>query len=190
MNSKKQTMPIEYKPYNVSWDCPHCGNSHNWWWEDEWEAYSKHPSIMKCDRCGAETWCQGDGHGFYTPIEQHQKVSSNETEGQIKTLFDAVNALTKRLAEVESRVKPEKLAKPVPTFLDLINGTKPPFHERIREGCQLEGVSNETLAKILLFVAVEVERMTERDMGGSFTISNLKVSEKLRELAAEANIPF
>jgi hypothetical protein len=30
--------------------------------------------------------------------------------------------------------------------------------------------------------------MTERDMGGSFTISNLKVAENLQDLAAEASV--
>jgi hypothetical protein len=30
--------------------------------------------------------------------------------------------------------------------------------------------------------------MTERDMGGSFTISNLKVAENLQDLAADASV--
>jgi len=30
--------------------------------------------------------------------------------------------------------------------------------------------------------------MTERDMGGSFSVSNVKVAQRLRELATEASI--
>jgi hypothetical protein len=44
----------------------------------------------------------------------------------------------------------------------------------------------EKLASALRFIAVEVERMTERDMGGSFTVSNLEVARQLREFAADA----
>jgi hypothetical protein len=129
------------------------------------------------------TKCRGDGNGFYEPIED--SCPANDTTAQIKTLFDSVNSLAKRLAEVENIVKP---AKSEPSFIDLIHGVKPPFYTRFREGCQFtkEEMPPEKLASVLRFIAVEVERMTERDMGGSFTISNLKVAEKLRELATDA----
>jgi len=177
--------------YSVEWDCPKCGNSHNWWWDDMWEAYSEDISDMLCDKCGAVTKCQGDGHGFYTPVEKTEP--DDDMAAQIKTLFDAVNTISKRLASLESMKQADsKAAKKGPgtTFLDLIHGTPSPFHERLREGCQLGDMSNETVAKILRFVAVEVERMTERDMGGSFTVSNLEVARQLRSFAETADIPF
>ena len=173
--------------YSVQWDCPHCGNKHNWWWE-EFEALSEGEIEMLCDRCDQHTKCVGDGFGFYTPVEK-----TKEAPDQIKTLFDAVNALSKRLTELESMKQADSKTVnkgPGATFLDLIHGTPRSFHERLREGCQLTDVSDGTIASILRFVAVEVERMTERDMGGSYTISNLEVGKRLREHAELADIPF
>jgi len=180
---------------------------------------------MKCDKCDAETWCQGDGNGLYEPVKNEKKrieeLESLELDlhnyvrgledkvnKETKFLYDSINALAKRLAEVENgdvfdnlarrttetelaiwrlenEVKPGKSTKPTVSITDLIDGPKQPFHERLREGCLLD-IYGETMASILRFIAVEVERMTERDMGGSFTISNLKVAQQLREFAAEA----
>ncbi len=213
------------KKYNVRWDCPECGNSHSWWWDDKWEAHSEDACVMKCDKCDAETWCQGDGNGLYEPVKNEKKrieeLESLELDlhnyvrgledkvnKETKFLYDSINALAKRLAEVENgdvfdnlarrttetelaiwrlenEVKPGKSAKPTVSITDLIDGPKQPFHERLREGCLLD-IYGETMASILRFIAVEVERMTERDMGGSYTISNLKVAQQLREFAAEA----
>lgn len=242
---------IKPQKYSVEWDCPECGNSHKWWWDEKWEAHSEDACVMKCDRCEAETWCQGDGHGFYEPIKDEKKrieeLESLELDlhnyvrgledkvnAETKTLYDAVNSLAKHIMRVEETVNEQRgeldnlgrrttevelniwrLENGVKTikandpldltpkvdlnagtkaqetsFLELIHGVKPPFHERLREGCQLEGVSNETVAKIIRFVAVEVERMTERDMGGSFTVSNLEVARQLRNFAEIADIPF
>lgn len=196
--------------YQVLWDCPHCGNSHTWWWEDEFEAFWEGETHMVCDRCDERVKCIGDGHGYYEPVKDDGKPDS-KIKAQIKDLYDAVNALSKRLANVETgdifdgvsrKMTPTELAiaalrdresaksklQKQPSILDLVHGVKPPFHERFREGCGFteETLPGEDIAKMLRFIAVEVERMTERDMGGSFTISNLKVGEKLRELADEA----
>jgi len=132
---------------------------------------------------------------------------------RIKDLYDGLNALAKRVADIETgeifdnlsrRVTAAELAianleegvraetysdrarKPK-SIIDLIHSGRPPFHERFREGCGFneETMPGETLAAILRFVAVEVERMIYLGVGGSFTISNLKVSENLRELADE-----
>lgn len=229
------------KKYQVLWTCPHCGNSHTWWWEDEFEAFDDSVVDMKCDRCDEVTKCRGDGHGCYEPIaegtgvEQRTleqinaaldglqasrlnhfsmlvKLSAKDDElddlntdlhnyvRQIedklsklnedkKLAFDSINTLAKRLADLENPPPPEATPKKDPqSFLDLIHGTPPPFHERLREGCQLGDMSGETIAKILRFIAVETERMTQRDMGGSFTVSNLTVAETLRELADAAEI--
>lgn len=269
----KQVADYMKKPqkYQVLWDCPHCGNSHTWWWEDEFEACWEGETHMVCDRCDERVKCIGDGHGYYTPVAEeaagkrrtteqinatldelqngrrahlsmltklsvkadelddlntdlHNYVRQiedklNQLNEDKKVAFDAINTLAKRLAEVETgeifdnlsrRVTTAELAianledgvraetysdrwispKP-PSVLDLIHGERPPFHERFREGCGFneETMPGETVASILRFVAVEVERMTERDMGGSFTISNLKVGEKLRALADEAEWP-
>ena len=244
--SKQVALYME-KPqrYNVQWDCPKCGNSHNWWWEDEFEAFDDSVVDMKCDRCDGVTKCRGDGHGYYDPIAESTSVKQRSLEQIDATLdelqtshhnhfsmlvklsakddelddlntdlhnyvrqiedklsllnedkkvaFDSINTLAKRLADLENPPPPEATPKKDPqSFLDLIHGTPPPFHERLREGCQLGDMSGEAIAKILRFIAVETERMTERDMGGSFTISNLKVGEKLRKLAdvaAVADIP-
>lgn len=187
--------------YSVKWDCPHCGNSHNWWWDDEWEACSEEETTMVCDRCMTPTVCRGDGHGHYTPVEEEAAVPrtfSDRLEGleqQARDLYDGLNALAKRVAELEQVEEKDPLGDLIddafekqPNILDLIHGAKPPFHERLREryGFNKETLDDETIAKMLRFVAVEVERMTERDMGGSFTISNLKVGERLRQLADEA----
>jgi hypothetical protein len=198
------------KRYQVLWDCPKCGNSHNWWWEDKFEAWDDGECDMVCDRCMEPTRCKGDGTGFYAPVEE----TAPDTDERIKDLYDGLNALAKRVADIETgeifdnlsrRVTTAELAianledgvkaetyrdraKKPPSVIDLIHGERPPFHERFREGCGFneETMPGETLAAILRFVAVEVERMTERDMGGSFTISNLKVGENLRALADEA----
>ena len=230
---------VKPQKYSVEWDCPECGNSHKWWWDDEWEAYAEGACVMKCDRCETETWCKGDGHGFYEPIKDEKKriadLESLESDlhNYVRGLEDKVNqnnqdlhktinALGKRLIDFEATlsaqigqyermndnlarrtteaelaiyrleegIKPGKLAKPTVSAFDLINGIKPPFHERLREGCQFTKAElpPNKLASILRFIAVEVERMTERDMGGSFTISNLKVAEQLRDLAADASV--
>ncbi len=241
MSTLKLEKPLRY---NVQWDCPKCGNSHNWWWEDKFEAYSETESMMTCDRCQVSTWCRGDGNGFYEPIaddkrrleeleslelDLHNYVRGLEDKVNTnnKLAFDAINTVTMRLMKLEDEVAQQRseldnlgrrtteaelaiwrlendikvpgnaklgpqhveLAKEKEkSFLDLIHGEKPPFHERIREGCRLEDMDGITLASILRFVAVEVERMTERDMGGSFTISNVKAAAKLRELADEAEL--
>ena len=204
--------------YSVEWDCPHCGNSHKWWWEDEFEAHDDGPTLMMCDRCDTQTWCKGDGNGFYEPIEKvvidpdkfdvlKQRVDDLESleedlhnyvrglEDKVNTnnklAFDAINTVTMRLVELEDKVAQQRSRpKKEPSFLDLIHGEKPPFHERFREGCQFtkDELPPEKLAAVLRFIAVEVERMTERDMGGSFTISNVKAAAKLRELADEADL--
>lgn len=227
------------KKYQVLWDCPHCGNSHTWWWENEFEAFDDSVVNMKCDRCDEVTKCQGDGHGYYEPIaddtfgNQRTLEQINATLDELQTsrqthfsmlvklsakddelddlntdlhnyvrqiedklsrlnedkklAFDSINSLAKRLADLENPPPPEATPKKdPPSVLDLIHGIPQPFHERLREGCQLGNMSGETIARILRFVAVEVERMTERDMGGSFTVSNLKVGENLRALADAA----
>ena len=178
------------KKYQVLWDCPHCGNSHTWWWEDEFEAFQEGECHMICDRCDERVKCVGDGHGYYAPVEEPEPPIT-KLEQQVKDLYDGLNALAKRVAELEKDPLDALISDAIekqPSFLNLIHGAKPPFHERFREGCGFnrETLDGETIAKMLRFVAVEVERMTERDMGGSFTISNLKVGEKLRELADEA----
>ena len=273
--------------YNVTWTCPHCGNMHNWWWDDKYEAHVDAETNMQCDHCEAHVKCKGDGFGFYEPIievkedneqkwpgvgpdfesvldelrnsrkahfsliqklidrtdeldnlntDVHNYCRSLEDKvnGVREDLYAVVNSLAKHVAQIEEktdehrqeldnvgrrlttselaianledgigvntysdRKKPEKQ----PRVMDLIDGPKgicvltppgpkQPFYERFREGCGFtkETLDGETLAKMLRFVAVEVERMTERDMVGSFTISNLKVGEKLRELALEAQV--
>ena len=273
--------------YNVTWTCPHCGNMHNWWWDDKYEAHDDAETNMQCDHCEAHVKCKGDGFGFYEPIievkedneqkwpgvgpdfesvldelrnsrkahfsliqklldrtdeldnlntDVHNYCRSLEDKvnGVREDLYAVVNSLAKHVAQIEEktdehrqeldkvarrlttselaianleegvgantyadRKKPEKQ----PSVMDLIDGPKgicvltppgpkQPFYERFREGCGFtkETLDGETLAKMLRFVAVEVERMTERDMVGSFTISNLKVGEKLRELALEAQV--
>ena len=218
--------------YQVLWDCPHCGNSHTWWWEDEFEAFHEGECHMVCDRCDERVKCVGDGLGFYVAIKEKAPAPGTlgdqleKLERQVKDLYDGLNALTKRVADVETgeifdnlsrRMTTAELAianleegvnapayagqkrgkdplgdliddafEKQPNILDLIHGVKPPFHERFRKECHLDGMSGETIARILRFVAVEIVNMTERDMGGSFTISNLKVSERLRQLADEA----
>jgi hypothetical protein len=229
------------KKYQVLWTCPHCGNSHTWWWEDEFEAFDDGVVDMQCDRCDEVTKCRGDGHGYYEPIAESTSVKQwsleqiNATLDELQTsrqnhfsmlvklsakddelddlntdlhnyvrqiedklsklnedkklAFDSINSLAKRLADLENPPRPEATPKKDPqSFLDLIHGAPPPFHERLREGCQLGDMSGETIARILRFIAVETERMTQRDMGGSFTVSNLKVAETLRELADDAEI--
>lgn len=243
----------EVEKYQVLWDCPHCGNSHTWWWEDKCEAFDEGETNMVCDRCDALVKCKGDGNGFYEPVKEstpfpgsfgeklqdlekkcdelldlntdvhnyvrglEDKVNQNN-----QVLHNAVNALGKRLVgfeaalsaqvgqyermndnlarrtteaelaiyRLEEGIKPGKSAKPAVSAIDLIHGVKQPFHERFREGCQFtrDQLPPDKLASILLFISVEVERMTERDMGGSFSISNLKVAQQLRELATEASI--
>ena len=255
--------------YQVLWTCPHCGNEHNWWWEDEFEAYDDGVVDMCCDRCEETTKCRGDGHGYYTPVAEATtgkqrtleqinatldelqtsrqthfsmlvKLSAKDDElddlntdvhnycrqletklSQLnedkKVAFDVINSLAMRLADVETgeifdnlsrRVTTAELAianledgvkaetysdraKKPPSVLDLIHGTPPPFHDRFREGCELGDMSGETIAKILRFIAVEVEKMLDRSMGGSYTINNFEVSKKLRGLAddAEASLP-
>lgn len=212
------------RKYNVTWTCPHCGNGHNWWWEEEFEAHDDGKILMSCDRCEAQTWCKGDGNGFYEPIEPgideppgiERRVSDLESLEKVlhnyvrgledrvnttnKLAFDAINTVTIRLIELENAVaqrdsgfkdeEEEEKEEDTPSFLDLINGLKQPFHYRLRQGCQFtkEELPPDKLASVLRFIAVEVERMTERDMGGSFTISNVKAAAKLRELAEEAEL--
>lgn len=212
------------RKYNVRWDCPHCGNSHNWWWWDELDAPDDGPILMSCDRCDTQTWCKGDGNGHYEPSmwELEQRVSDPEEletdlHNYVRGLEDKVNLLTSNLQKevdnlgrrttetelsvwrLENDVKVPESAKLGPqhvelakkkekSFLDLINDEKPPFHERIREGCQLDDMEGDKLASILRFIAVEVERMLDRSSGGSYTINNFQVGEKLRVLADEAEI--
>lgn len=212
----KQVAEYMKKPqkYQVLWICPHCGNSHAWWWEDEFEAFWEGETHMVCDRCDERVKCIGDGHGFYTAVKEKESTtlekriaeledlnadiheSVRELESEVNRLlesnklaFDAINSLAKRLADLERPSTPEATPRKDPlSFLDLIHGERPPFHERFREGCGFteETLPGEDIAKMLRFIAVEVECMTERDMGGSFTISNLKVGERLRALAYEA----
>jgi hypothetical protein len=125
------TYMMKPKKYHVEWDCPHCGNSHNWWWEEEFEAYDDGPTLMSCDRCDTQTWCKGDGNGFYEPVGKvvidpdksevlEQRVSDLESleldlhnyvrgfEDKVNTnnklAFDAINTLTMRLIELENTV--------------------------------------------------------------------------------------
>ncbi len=195
------------KKYQVLWRCPHCGNDHTWWWESQWEAFDEGVTDMVCDRCDARVKCKGDGFGYYEPVKDepietrikelvdlntdvHNYCRSLEDKvnREVKDLYDGLNALAKRVIELENRSKPK--SKREPNFLDLIHSEKAPFYERFREGCEFneETMPGESIAKILRFIAVEVERMTERDMGGSFTVSNLTVGKNLRELADEAEI--
>lgn len=173
--------------YQVLWKCPHCGNEHTWWWEDKWEAYDEGVTDMLCDRCEKRSRHKGDGWGFYTCVDDVESNTDKLNE-KIKDLYVGLNALTKRVIELENQSLPKPKAKS--SFIDLIHGEKPPFVERFREGCgYTEGtMSGEDVSKILRFIAVEVERMTERGMGGSFTVSNLTVGKNLRELADEAEI--
>lgn len=175
------------KKYQVLWKCPHCGNDHMWWWESQWEAFDEGVTDMVCDRCDARVKCKGDGFGYYEPVKETD-LKEDTLETQIKDLYTGLNALTKRVIELESQLQHKP--KREPSFIDLIHGEKPPFYERFREGCEFneETMPGESIAKILRFIAVEVERMTERDMGGSFTVSNLTVGKNLRELADEAEI--
>jgi transcription elongation factor Elf1 len=225
--------------YNVTWTCPHCGNCHSWWWEDEFEAHDDGEAIMTCDRCDTQTWCKGDGNGFYEPIEEERKAKfrrdltevnssldqlvtsrrmqfsmlekltsrvddlesleedlhnyvrglEDKVNNNNKLAFDAINTVTMRLVELEDKVAQQRSRpKKEGDVWDLINGPKKPFHQRIREGCQLEGMDGTTLASILRFIAVEVEKMLDRSSGGSYTINNFQVGEKLRVLADEAEI--
>jgi hypothetical protein len=252
------------KKYQVLWTCPHCGNSHTWWWEDEFEAFDDSVVDMKCDRCDEVTKCRGDGHGYYEPIAESTSVKQRSLEqidatldelqtsrhnhfsmlvklsakddelddlntdlhnyvrqiedklGKLnednKAVFDAVNSIAKRLSEVETGEIFDNLSRRMTTaelaianledgvkaetysdramksksIIDLIHGTPPPFHDRLREGCELGDMSGETIAKILRFIAVEVEKMLDRSMGGSYTINNFEVSKKLRGLADAA----
>jgi len=204
------------RKYNVTWTCPKCGNCHNWWWEEEFEAHNDGPTIMICDRCEAQTWCKGDGDGFYEPVGEvvvnpdksevlEQRVSDLESleedlhnyvrglEDKVnnnnKLAFDAINTVTMRLVELEDKVAQQRSRpKKEGDVWDLINGPKKSFYERIREGCQLEDMDGTTLASILRFIAVEVEKMLDRSSGGSYTINNFQVGEKLRVLADEAEI--
>lgn len=229
------------KKYQVLWTCPHCGNSHTWWWEDEFEAFDDSVVDMKCDRCDEVTKCRGDGHGYYEPIAESTSVEQrtleqiNATLDELQTsrhnhfsmlvklsakddelddlntdlhnyvrqiedklsllnedkkvAFDSINTLAKRLADLENPPPPEATPKKESSsFLDLIHGTPPPFHDRLREGCELGDMSGETIAKILRFIAVEVEKMLDRSMGRSYTINNFEVSKKLRGLADDAAI--
>lgn len=261
------------KKYNVLWTCPHCGNEHNWWWEDEFEAFDDSVTDMVCDRCMIPTKCRGDGHGFFQPIlessENGQRsleainLTLNELQTSRKThlstlsklssktddlesrvsdleqleydayqycrlledklneksklIFDSINSLLTRLraledSDLEKRVKDlegleelmnkrllkveeaiddlDDVVEAPPSILELIHGVKPPFHERLREECGFtkETLDGETIAKMVRFVAMEVEKMTERDMGGSFSVSNIEVARQLRELAANAQV--
>lgn len=239
--------------YNVTWTCPKCGNLHNWWWVDEFEAHDDDETIMTCDRCDTQTWCKGDGNGFYEPIEEERKAQfrrdltevnssidqlvtsrrmqfsmlekltsrvsdleslEEDLHNYVRGLEDKVNLLTSDLQKevdnlgrrttetelsvwrLENDVKVPESAKLGPqhvelakkkekSFLDLINDEKPPFHERIREGCQLDDMDGDKLASILRFIAVEVEKMLDRSSGGSYTINNFEVGKKLRVLADE-----
>jgi len=269
MNSQKMPKP---KKYNVQWKCPHCGNEHNWWWEDEFEAFDDGVIDMVCDRCITPSKCRGDGHGFYQPIlessdsaqrsleainqtlnelqtsrkthlsifnklssktedlesrvtdleeleytvDQYCRMLEDKLNEKTKLIFDSINSLLNRIRAIESgeifdnlsrRMVTAELAianledgvraetyrdraKKPPSILDLIHGVKPPFHERLREECGFtkETLDGETIAKMVRFVAAEVEKMTERDMGGSFSVSNIEVAKQLRELAADAQV--
>jgi hypothetical protein len=138
---------------------------------------------------------ENDLHSYVRGLED--KVNANHqsavrTEGRVDEHRGELDNIGRRITEaelavwrLENEVKPGKSTRPTVSITDLIDGPKQPFHERLREGCLLD-IYGETMASILRFIAVEVERMTERDMGGSFTISNLKVAQQLREFAAEA----
>ena len=120
--------PKKLERYNVRWDCPHCGNSHNWWWEDEFEAHDDGVCDMICDRCMEPSKCEGDGTGFYVAIKYEapepkppieQRVADLESleedlhnyvrglEDKVNTnnqlAFDAINTATMRLRELEAR---------------------------------------------------------------------------------------
>ena len=102
-------MELKQQRYNVRWDCPYCGNSHNWWWEDEFEAHADDICDMICDRCMELSKCKGDGNGFYVPVEEkteHERLT--ELEARIdaihKQSFDAINRLSKRLLKLETSV--------------------------------------------------------------------------------------
>lgn len=90
--------------YHVEWDCPHCGNSHNWWWESEFEAFDEGETDMVCDRCDERVRCVGDGHGFYEPVKEEPRpeVPIEALEQQVKDLYAGLNALAKRVAELEA----------------------------------------------------------------------------------------
>lgn len=225
--------------YNVLWTCPECGNHHNWWWDDECEAHDDGETLMFCDRCNTQTWCKGDGNGFFKPVKGEMKAAAgsdltvlnsvldelqnsrkihfsllqkltsrtddlesleedlhnyvrgleDKVNNNNKLAIDAINTLTMRLVELEDKAAQQRSRpKKEGDVWDLINGPKKPFHERIREGCQLEYIDGITLASILRFIAVEVEKMLDRSSGGSYTINNFQVGEKLRVLADEAEI--
>lgn len=190
--------------YNVIWTCPECGNCHKWWWAGEHEAYDGE-TLMLCDHCDTQTWCKGDGRGFYEPNQHRidelrpqppgieQRVSELESLKEdlysyVRGLEDKVNTLTSNLQkEVENlgrrttdiersvwslendikvpgstKLGPQhvELAKEKEkNFFDLINGEKPPFHERVRGGWQLMSREGEWLisADDLLDIADELE---------------------------------
>ena len=120
-------MELKQQRYNVRWDCPHCGNSHNWWWEDEFEAHDDGECDLICDRCMEPSKCKGDGTGFYVAIKYEepkppveQRVSDLESleedlhnyvrglEDKVnavhKQSFDAINRLSKRLLKLEGKL--------------------------------------------------------------------------------------
>lgn len=110
-----------------------------------------------------------------------------------RNLEDRFNELVDRMDELDGKSDspddPEEKTSGT-SFLDLIHGPTAPFYERFREGCGFnrETLNGETIAKMLRFMAVEVEKMTDRSMAGSFTVSNLHVGRKLREFADEAAV--
>lgn len=112
-------MKLKQLRYSVQWDCPHCGNSHNWWWEDKFEAYDDGETDMVCDRCDRRTRCVGDGNGFYEPVRKpEQRIEDLESleldlhnyvrglEDKVNVLhkqnLDAINSLSKRMVEVDA----------------------------------------------------------------------------------------
>lgn len=131
----KQVADYMKKPpkYQVLWTCPHCGNSHNWWWEDEFEAFWDGETHMVCDRCEERVKCVGDGHGYYEPVPGDcplPDVPIERIEAQIKDLYAGLNALAKRLSQLESVKEPVSPTKgdvwvrdDDPTVMRVFNGT-------------------------------------------------------------------
>jgi hypothetical protein len=140
-----------------------------------------------------------DLHNYVRGLEDKVNKLTSNLQKEVYNLGRRTTETELSVWRLENDVKVPESAKLGPqhvelakkkekSFLDLINGEKPPFHERIREGCQLDDVEGDKLASILRFIAVEVESMLDRSSGGSYTINNFQVGKKLRVLADEAEI--
>lgn len=97
-----QSQSEKPKRYQVLWDCPKCGNSHNWWWDDKFEAWDDGECDMVCDRCMEPTRCKGDGTGFYEPVKEQPGETLEDLKRQVQDLYGGLNALAKRIAELEN----------------------------------------------------------------------------------------